>query len=116
MSVTGMRSFRIGHSDEHEDGKPVIWHATATYRRQRETYFTTNHEVDAALDPVQAVLRLCERLVDGGLCQHCGKGTVFLAETEDTFVESMTKVLDGCLYAWDPEMKTFRRGCEGDAP
>jgi len=22
----------------------------------------------------------------------------------------------GCVYAWDPELSTFRRGCEGDAP
>ena len=104
---TGMSKFRIGYTDEKEDGPPVIWHATATYIRNRKRPI---HEVAAALDPVEATMRLCEMLIDGGVCTHCKQLTIFYYEgpvDPGVLLESM-----GCVYAWDPELKTFRRGCE----
>jgi hypothetical protein len=103
LGRTGALNFRIAHSDEEEDGLPVIWHATASYAEGI-------HEAAAALDPVRAVLRLCEQLVDGGQCKHCGKTTIFEPELDD-----MLDPYQGafCLYAWDPELATFRRACEG---
>jgi hypothetical protein len=103
---TGMSNFRIGFTDE-EDGPPVIWHATAAYVLRLET---TKYEVAAALDPVEAVMRLCEKIVDGGLCTHCNQNTIFYYEepvNPGIFLEKL-----GCVYAWDPELKIFRRGCE----
>ena len=103
---TGSTSYRIGHSDEAEDGKPVIWHATASYR-------TGVFEVAAGRDPVQATLRLCDALVDGGVCTHCRRMTIF--DGEHT-ADQLQLGPDYCVYAWDPELQTFRRDCEGDAP
>lgn len=116
LERTGSASFRIGYTDENEDGKPVIWHATVEYRRQHGIAFSRIHEVDAALDPVTATLRLCERVIDGGRCAHCGKSTVFAGGTDSSHEQKVARGVNGCLYAWDPELETFRRDCEGDKP
>jgi len=109
LERTGMSSFRIGHSDEGEDGVPVIWHATAEYRRKHGIAFSRHYFVDAAIEPVEATLKLCASVVDGGLCTHCGALTVFVPDTNTNIVDLL-----GCVYAWDPELATYRRGCEGD--
>ena len=105
---TGAKDFRVGWSDE-DDGPPTVWYAVATYKRPPGTPKWTPGEAAAALDPVKAVLRLCEQLIDGGTCAHCGKPTIFVADTDTELLDLM-----GCVYAWDPELETFRRGCEGD--
>jgi len=98
---TGASSFRIGWSHE-DDGEPTAWYALAAYPNDRA-------EAAGAMDPVTAVLRLCELLIDGGVCQHCGRRTIFVADADTRGVERL-----GCVYAWDPELATYRRGCEGD--
>lgn len=110
---TGATSFRIGYSDD-DDGPPVVWYAVATWRSARRVAGypvkgDERAEAAAALDGTTAVLRLCEQVIDGGQCQHCGQMTSFVPDTD-------TELLDliGCVYAWDPELETYRRGCEGD--
>lgn len=98
---TGAMTFRCGYTDT-SDGDPVIWHATCTWISQREA--------DAALNPVEAVMRLCERVIDGGMCTHCKKSTIFIHDVIDP--GPMLESLGGCIYAWDPELRVFRRGCE----
>ena len=98
---TGMTSFRVGHTDEEEDAPPVIWHCTGTWRKAIECA--------AALDPTEALMRLCERVIDGGLCTHCKQLTIFIHDVVDPG-EALEMM--GCVYAWDPELLTFRRGCE----
>jgi len=73
----------------------------------------TGYEVAASLSPVEAVLRLCEQLIDGGQCRHCGQNTIF--DPDPPSEDHLTELLDrmGCRYAWDPELATFRRSCEG---
>lgn len=109
---TGAKDFRIGYSDE-EDGEPIVWYAVATYNRSEnmppEFPDVVLGDVDASFNPVQAVLRLCERLIDGGECWHCHQMTIFIS---DITVDPFDKI--GCVYAWDPELKTFRRSCEGE--
>lgn len=101
---TGARDFRIGWSPE-EDGPPTVWYAVATY--------DAGAEAAAALDPVKAVMRLCEQLVDGGICRHCHQQSIFDDNPGDSPFDSLLGML-GCVYAWDPELSTFRRSCEGD--
>lgn len=36
---------------------------------------------------------------------------VFVEDTDTTLLDRI-----GCVYAWDPELAMFRRGCEGDTP
>jgi hypothetical protein len=67
-------------------------------------------ETAAAMNPVRAILRLCERLIDGSICTHCKRPAGF--EPDD--ITSMPANDFFCWYQYDPELKTFRRGCEGD--
>lgn len=111
---TGAQSFRIGYSDD-DDGPPVVWYACVTYKRPPGTPRWTPGEAAASLDPVKAVLRLCEQVIDGGTCTHCGRQTIFDADVTDTVFDDALNEL-GCVYGWDPELATFRRACEGDRP
>lgn len=112
---TGARMFRIGWSDD-DDGPPVVWYATAEWGLDPSTGRPLpkggriRAEAAAAMTPLGAVLRLCERIIDGGECTHCGRRTIFIAD------HGPAGPLDtmGCVYQWDPELATFRRNCEGD--
>ena len=111
---TGAKEFQIRYSD---DEQPVVWLAVAGYRGERRNPITgkstsaEHFEAAGAMDPTTAIMRLCEQLIDGGLCRHCHRRTIFNADAEPG------ELLDavGCVYAWDPELKTFRRNCEGDS-
>lgn len=103
---TGATSFQIRFQDDEE---PVVWIAVAEHRLKGQE---THYEVDASVDPVHAVVRLCERLVDGGLCNHCGRP----AGMEPYYLGRMPLGENFCWYQYDPELKTYRRACEGDAP
>jgi hypothetical protein len=102
---TGMQTYRIGYSDEG-DGPPIVWYAVAEWTGDRA-------EAAAALDPTTATLRLCEQVIDGGQCTHCKRLTIFDDNPQDSPFDALLDAM-GCVYAWDPELSTFRRGCEGD--
>jgi hypothetical protein len=102
---TGAIDCRIGYSDP-DDGLPVVWYACCTYLNDIS-------EAAGALDPEKAVLRLCETLVDGGECAHCTRPSVFEENFEEVGFYDLVTPDTFCVYGWDPELNTFRRGCEG---
>lgn len=97
---TGTTQIQIRYSD---DEKPIVWFVVAGYS-------DGNFEVDASRGPLRAALRLCERLADGGRCTHCNRPTGL----EPDHIETMPLNQEICWYQYDPELKKFRRGCEGD--
>jgi hypothetical protein len=97
---TGASGVQIRYSD---DELPTVWFVVAKYPEGQM-------EVDASLNPLRAVLRLCERLVDGGQCVHCKRP----AGLEPDHIDTMPLNQTICWYQYDPELKKFRRGCEGD--
>jgi hypothetical protein len=107
---TGARELQIRYSD---DEQPVVWFVVASYSardgRPRATGKINAHKVGAGFTPVEAVMALCAEAVDGATCAHCGRPCGF----DEHFGE---QPLDDyiCWYQFDPEVKTFRRGCEGD--
>ncbi len=108
LSRMGAASVELRFSEpDAEVGGPVVWVACFQAREK----MGGGWEVDASLHPARALLRLLERLADGGRCTHCGRPTGLdpdhLEMPLDQFV---------CWYLYDPELKKFRRGCEGDAP
>lgn len=112
---TGARDFRVGYSDP-DDGEPGVWYATA--RWSAITSGPTIHlngaaEAAGAMNPVTAVMRLCEQLIDGGTCTHCHQLTIFDDNPGDSPFDTLLGMM-GCVYAFDPELATFRRSCEGD--
>jgi hypothetical protein len=100
---TGARQFQIRYSDDEE---PVVWLAVISYVRDEGTYY----DAAGAMDPVRAVLRLCELVVDGGHCAHCHRP----AGLDPDSIDTMPLAEAICWYQYDPELRTFRHGCEGD--
>lgn len=98
---TGATALDIRYQDDQE---PVLWVAAAHYPGGRV-------EVDAALNTPHALYRLAERLIDGGACQHCGKATNVTIDFSDS--QPFGPLF--CSYVYDPELKRFRRSCEGDS-
>lgn len=116
LERTGAREVQIRW---HDMEQPVTWIAVGEWHVGADGAPTRRGEgvgvyfdAAAAMDPVRAVLRLCERMVDGGTCTHCHRPTGF----EPDSIESMPYADTWCWWQYDPELKTFRRGCEGDAP
>lgn len=99
---TGIHQFQLRYSDDEE---PVVWFAVALYKDGR-------WETAAGQNPLRAVLRLCEQLADGGQCAHCTRPSGFEPDSLDRM--PMDDLV--CWWQYDPELQTFRRGCEGDAP
>jgi hypothetical protein len=121
---TGADHFEIRYCDGHDEdaGKPpVIWIALAHWpamelessegsRDHRPEHF----EAAGGLSPWRAVFRLCEATIDGGTCQHCHRPTTVDDKPADGALLALEAAF--CAYRFDPELKTFRRACEGVAP
>jgi len=103
---TGAKQVQIRYSD---DEQPVVWFVVVKYDGFNPGG-TVGFETDAAATPLAAALRLCERVGDGGKCAHCNRPTGF----EPNLLIRMPMDDKICWYQFDPELKTFRRGCEGD--
>lgn len=97
---SGAASTQVRYSDDEE---PTVWMAVASYEDR-------GVEVAAGVHPLQALTRLCEQLADGGQCLHCGRACAF--EPDDIGAMPMNELV--CWYQFDPELKTYRRSCEGD--
>ena len=92
---TGSAEFQIRYCDEE---KPVVWVAAARWGKRWET--------GAAMDPVLAVFRLCNQVIEGGTCTHCHHPTGFAPDLHTMPADDLI-----CWYQWDPERAAFRRGC-----
>jgi hypothetical protein len=95
---TGAVGSRIRYSD---DEQPVVWLVVGEWPGGR-------HEVAAGMTPLRAALRLCEQVIDGGVCQHCHRPAGF----EPDSITSMPLGSAVCWYQYDPELRTYRRSCE----
>lgn len=110
LQRTGMREFQLRYSDESE---PVVWMAVGKWAINGKGSPVPKGgrpvwESASAISPLRAVLRLCDQMIDGGQCGHCGKPT----GVTDEWRHSMPLSQIVCWYQYDPECKTFRRGCE----
>jgi hypothetical protein len=92
---TGATQFQIRYCDE---AKPVVWVAAARHGPR--------WEAAGAMNPRGAVFRLCDLLVDGGQCQHCGRPAGFEPSTDTMPLNSLV-----CWYQFDPGTKKFAKGC-----
>ena len=79
-----------------------MWMAIAEYKG--------GHEAAGAMTPLEAVLRLLDELVDGGTCTHCRRPT----GVSDDWTHAVPLAEHICWYVFDPELRVFRRGWEGD--
>jgi hypothetical protein len=106
----GAQQFQLRYSDDEE---PVVWMAIAKHGLENGQPIAAggnaHYEVAASVDPLRAVLRLCERLADGGQCTHCGRMTGL--EPDELGAMPLSDAI--CWYVYDPGEGRFRRGCEG---
>jgi hypothetical protein len=102
LGRSGATQFQIRYCD---DQQPVIWMAAVSYKRSGTAFW----EAAGATDPETATLRLCEIMIDVGICTHCHRGTGFVPDLDEM---PTVMGIDICWYQWDPELATFRRGCE----
>ena len=122
LQRTGAHSVSLRHDEPENPKDPVVWMAVIEWNvvplgqgygkpvPEKEEPGERGYEVAAALDPVNAVMRLCNQVLDGSAkCVHCQRPAMF---DEDFGKAPLDKLL--CWYQWDPETKTFRRSCEND--
>jgi len=102
IARTGATALQVHYVDPEPGEIPVTtWLATATYSQG-------GWEVAAGQTAQIACERLLEELLDGtGVCNHCHKPTTVLHELTD-----VAPFGDLCAYQYDPESKTYYRGCE----
>jgi hypothetical protein len=110
---TGARSFQIRYSDDED---PVVWMAVGEWfmgpdGRPVGKGGKQAFEAAAAMNPLQAVLRLLDQVIDGGFCDHCKRPSGVTDHWESKMPLSDTV----CWYVFDPEMEVYRRSCEGPA-
>jgi hypothetical protein len=96
LGRTGATQFQFRYCEEED---PVVWMALGCWHGA--------WQVAAALNPLLALFRLCDSVIDGGQCTHCRKPAGFTPDLDDMPLPAAI-----CWYQWDPELATFRRGCE----
>ena len=108
---SGATALQIRYSD---DRQPTVWmavaelHPTIIEGRKIAGRGEARFVVGAGLEPVAALYRLLEDMVDGSFCVHCSRPTGIT----DDFEPDMPLEDRICWYRWDPELATIRRGCE----
>jgi hypothetical protein len=95
LGRTGADEFQLRYCEEE---RPTIWIAAARW--------SGAWECAASTVPAEAVFRLCNQVIDGGVCTHCERPTGFSPDLDALPLEPVI-----CWYQWDPELSTFRRGC-----
>src|SRR6476646_5152805 len=70
IAHTGVKTYEIRWCEEQE---PTIWFAMSTHILDGKPL----HTVYAGFNPDEATVGLAEKLIDGGVCTHCHKMTIF---------------------------------------
>lgn len=103
---TGATELQVRYSDADADQAPTptVWLAVAVYPDGR-------FDAAAGTDALIALRRLCTQIIDGAECAHCHRPAGFDDDYDDTVNVAITGDTV-CWYMWDPELGTYRRGCE----
>lgn len=104
---------------------PVVW--TIVYiPDERLGMPPGSFDCASAPNPELAALRLCEHLIDGAICTHCGKPSVFeegantdfytesefIRTNQDDTSDSISVTSIFCIYAYEPGAGKFVRSCD----
>lgn len=97
-----------------EEQQPLVWVAVAGFSlingKPAGRGKLNAWQAGGGLDPLSSLFALCRACLDRkGWCTHCHRNTMFEETIESQPLEDFY-----CWYQWDPENRTFRRGCEGD--
>ena len=120
LGRTGAKEFQIRYCEEDE---PTVWIACAQWPvagyvddagKKHRSEAKLVWQAAGGMTPWSAVFRLAEATMDGGHCVHCNKMTAVDDKPPDVDLLSVGDFV--CFYRYDPELKTFRRSCEGVSP
>lgn len=105
---TGAHEVQLRYQDDEE---PTVWIAVATWKtdpagRPAPNGVQTRHDAAGAMDPLAAVQRLCEVVVDGAECANCRRPT---GVTFD--YEPMPLRENVCWWQYDTDTQKFVRDC-----
>lgn len=95
LGRTGAANVQVRWSDDEE---PTVWLAVAVYHDAR-------WDAAAAPNPLEALIRLAEQLIDGGMCAHCNRGTMFDPEITPKFKHPQL-----CVWTWRGDR--YEMGCK----
>lgn len=96
LGHTGADEVQVRYCSEQ---KPTVWVAAGRWDK--------HWECAGAMAPHLAVFRLCDQVIDGGMCTHCYRPTGFAPDLDAMPLDNLV-----CWYQWDPSHKEFRRGCK----
>jgi len=111
LGRTGAQEVQVRYSDDEE---PTVWMVVARYSVQRpgDAFPTRTFQAAGGMTPDEAAYRLVEQMLDGGLCRHCGRQTAVEQRWDDAELLAELAAVGACVYAYDPEIKKYRRACE----
>lgn len=95
---TGAEEFQIRYCEEKQ---PVVWMAAARWPGRHRGW-----EAAGAMNPLNAVYRLLDQVIDGGTCKHCGRPSGFEPSADPMPLDKLV-----CWYQYDPSTRTFAKGC-----
>lgn len=96
---TGLKEFQIRYDEEQD---PIVWVAVGKWG--------DHYEAEGAMTPLKAIIRLLERVLDGGTCAYCTRPAGVSTDWRNSL--PLDEVF--CWWIYDPETESFRRGCEGE--
>lgn len=79
----------------------TVWISTARFPDGR-------WDTAASPAPYRSAIRLAEQLIDGAICARCNRPTGLDERFDEAPLDRIV-----CWWQYDPELKKFRRGCEG---
>ena len=97
----GATSFELRYSEPETPEGETVWMAIAQFK--------TGWDAGAGQSPLHSAHWLLDQLVDGGQCTHCSRPSGV-----DHGFSPMPLADAVCWYQYDPELRKYRRGCEGD--
>lgn len=111
---TGQLEFQLRYSD---DTQPIIWIAVGRWSigddgRPVADGGDEHYETASSTNPVQAVLRLLENMVDGGMCANCERptGVLFPEDNRPPILRDAV-----CWFTFDADSKRFVSDCRREA-
>ncbi len=102
VARSGATDVEFGHLEDDVPIEQARWWATATYRGKKLT-------IDEQRDPIDALMRLAERVCNNGTCTGCQRSVLLLTGQPGLWIASKPR----CLWQLDITGKQWVRGCDG---
>lgn len=90
------------------DPDPVLWTVAVGYGVTPEN--PPVWVATSSADLADAVLLMCNRVIDGGICPYCQRITSMTVDDADDADDAVLGLMI-CRFEWDPELPAFTRGC-----